>query len=90
MSIDKEKIKIKETIKDSITSYNQFIMDIYDDIIDFINKCMKYEIDKYVDNELLALEEIVVFILDILTEKYETENLNENNLYKLLISYIFD
>ena len=83
-SIGIEIKKIKETIKDKITDYNKFIMNIYEDIIDFINKCMKFTIDRFVDNKLFVFEQIVVFILDVLTNKYETENLNEDSLMELL------
>ena len=86
-NIDIETNIIKEEIKNNINDSNKFIMNLYDDIINFINECVKFDIDKYVDNKLNALEETVIFILDIVSEKYEIEKLNENALRGLLISH---
>ena len=86
-NIVKETNKIKEEIKNSLNEYNTFILDLYNDIIDFIDECLKSDISKYVDNELYALEETVIFILDVIRDKYDIEIYNENNLEGLLISH---
>ena len=87
LNIDTEINKIKKGIKNNINDSNKFIMDLYNDIIYFINKCMKFDIGKYVDNKIYALEETVIFILDIISEKYEIEKLNKSILRRLLISH---
>ena len=86
-NIVKEANQIKDEIKNKINDYNKFIMDLYNDIICFIDDCMKSDICEYVDNKLYALEQTVIFILDVISEKYETENFNENILGELLISH---
>ena len=86
-NIEREIKLIKEEIKNNICDFNEFLIELYDDIIDFINDLMKYNISEYVDDKFIALEETVIFILDIITEKYETDNLNENNLLELLICH---
>ena len=48
---------------------------------------MKSDICEYVDNKFYALEQTVIFILDVISEKYETGNFNENILGELLISH---
>ena len=86
-NIVKETNKIKDEIKNKINDYNKFIMALYNDIICFIDDCMKSDICEYVDNKLYALEQTVIFILDVISEKYETGNFNENILGELLISH---
>ena len=86
-NIDTETNKIKKEIKNNINNSNEFILDLYNDIIYFIYECMKYDIGKYVDNKFDAFEESVIFILDIISEKYEIENLDESILRRLLISH---
>ena len=65
-NIDTETNKIKKEIKNNINNSNEFILDLYNDIIYFIYECMKYDIGKYVDNKFDAFEESVIFILDII------------------------
>jgi hypothetical protein len=79
--------KIKEEIKNNINDYNKFIVDIYNDIIFFIDECMKSDIGNYVDNKFYALEETAIFILDIISEKYDIENYNESIFRGLLFSH---
>ena len=85
--IIQETNQIKEEIKKSINDDNIFILDLYNDTINFIDECMKSDMSKYVDNKLYALEETVIFILDTIKDKGEIENYNEDNLKGLLISY---
>lgn len=86
-NIINETNKIKEEIKDSINDYNIFILDLYNDIINFIDECMKSDIINYADNPLYALEETVICILDIVSEKYYIGDYNKNYFIGKLISY---
>jgi len=79
--------KIKDEIKNSINDYNKFIMDLNNDIIDFIDECLKSGLSEYVDNKLYALEETIIFILDVISEKYDIGKYNESILGELLISH---
>ena len=85
--IDSEIKKIKEEIRETIFCYNNYIINLFDDIIGFIDEYMKLDLDEYVDNKFDALEEIVIVILDItiINKNYENEDLNEKNLMDILI-----
>ena len=52
-------------------------MDFLDDIMSFIDKYMKLELEKYVSNKFDILQEIKVIIFDVANENYGTKNLNE-------------
>ena len=83
--IDSEIKKIKEEIRETIFCYNNYIINLFDDIIGFIDEYMKLDLDEYVENKFDALEEIVIVILDItiINKNYENEDLNEKNLEKI-------
>lgn len=85
--IDSKIKKIKEEIMKNIICYNNYIINLFNDITGFIDEYMKLDLDKYVDNKFNALEEIVIVILDItiINKKYENEDLNEKNLINNLI-----
>ena len=85
--IDSKIKKIKEEIMKNIICYNNYIINLFNDITGFIDEYMKLDLDKYVDNKFNALEEIVIVILDItiINKKYENEELNEKNLINNLI-----
>ena len=85
--IDSEIKKIKEEIRETIFCCNNYIINLFDDIIGFIDEYMKLDLDEYVENKFDALEEIVIVILDItiINKNYENEDLNEKNLMDILI-----
>ena len=87
--IDIETNKIKEEINNKLNDCNNFVIHLYNDIICFINECIKLDIVPCVDNKLDVLEGTVIFILDIIIKKYaiKIKTLDENILRQLPIPH---